>query len=225
MFQKEKLIRFQHCDPAGIVFYPQYLVLFHELMEDWFNEGLEGDYAEFVLQRRMGLPIVKLECEFLTPNTMGNILAMRLQVRQIGTSSVTLEVSASTDGRECVRATLKVETRKWARRYFGKMKKMPSSFQAADYSAVTQYLSAVKMAGTDSPEKILAYLKSAKINDMYVKNGYIRPDGRMMNNMYLMQVKDPAESKYPWDYYKVIEAIPSEKIYTTKAESKCALWK
>ena len=108
MFHKEKLIRFQHCDPAGIVFYPQYLVLFHELMEDWFNEGLEGDYAEFVLQRRMGLPIVKLECDFLAPNTMGNILAMRLEVRQIGTSSVTLAVSASTGGRECVRATLKV---------------------------------------------------------------------------------------------------------------------
>jgi branched-chain amino acid transport system substrate-binding protein len=117
------------------------------------------------------------------------------------------------------------ETRKWAQRYFAKMKKMPSSFQAADYSAATQYLAAVKVSGTDSPDKILAYLKSVKLNDMYVKDGYVRADGRMMNNMYLMQVKDPAESKYPWDYYKVIEAIPSEKIYTTKSESRCALWK
>ena len=108
MFHKEKLVRFQHCDPAGIVFYPQYLILFHELMEDWFNEGLGGDYADFVLQRKMGLPIVKLECEFLAPNSMGSVLDMRLQVTHLGNSSITLGVSANKDGRESVRATLKV---------------------------------------------------------------------------------------------------------------------
>ena len=108
MFYKEKLIRFQHCDPAGIVFYPQYLVLFHELMEDWFNEGLGGDYAEFVLQRRMGFPIVKLEVDFMAPNTMGTVLAMRLEVRRIGASSLTLAIAAGASGRECIRATLKV---------------------------------------------------------------------------------------------------------------------
>jgi 4-hydroxybenzoyl-CoA thioesterase len=108
MFHKEKLIRFQHCDPAGIVFFPQYLVLFHELIEDWFNEGLGGEYAEFVLKRRMGLPMVKLECDFLAPNTMGNILAMRLEVKEIGKSSIKLLGSASADGRECVRASLTV---------------------------------------------------------------------------------------------------------------------
>ena len=108
MFDKEKLIRFQHCDPAGIVFYPQYIILFHELMEDWFNEGLGGDYAGFVVERKMGLPIVKLECEFLAPNVMGNRLAMQLEVKRIGTSSITLGISAGTKGRECVRATLTV---------------------------------------------------------------------------------------------------------------------
>lgn len=108
MFHKEKLIRFQHCDPAGIVFYPQYLVLCHELMEDWFNEGLGGDYAEFVLQRRMGLPIVKLEVNFLTPNRMGAVLEMSLALTQIGTSSLTLTIVATASGRESMRATLKV---------------------------------------------------------------------------------------------------------------------
>lgn len=63
MFRAEKLIRFQHCDPAGIVFYPQYFVLFHELMEDWFNEGLGGNYAEYIREQGMGLPTVKVECE------------------------------------------------------------------------------------------------------------------------------------------------------------------
>jgi 4-hydroxybenzoyl-CoA thioesterase len=108
MFHKEKLIRFQHCDPAGIVFYPQYLVLCHELMEDWFNEGLGGDYAEFVLQRRMGLPIVKLEVDFLAPNRMGAVLEMGLAITQIGTSSLTLAIVATASGRESMHATLKV---------------------------------------------------------------------------------------------------------------------
>ena len=117
------------------------------------------------------------------------------------------------------------ETRKWSRRYFEKMKKMPSSLQAADYSATTQYLNAVKATGTDNPDKILAYFKTAKVNDMYAKNGYFRGDGSMIHDMYLMQVKEQKESKYPWDYYKVVQTIPGEQAFTTKAETKCAAWK
>jgi branched-chain amino acid transport system substrate-binding protein len=117
------------------------------------------------------------------------------------------------------------DSRKWAKRYFEKMKKMPSSLQAADYSAAMNYLNAVKAVGTDNPEKVVAQLKATKVNDMYAKGGVIRPDGRMVHEMYLMQVKTPAESKYPWDYYKVVQAIPGDQAFTTKAESKCALWK
>lgn len=116
-------------------------------------------------------------------------------------------------------------SRKWARRYFEKMKKMPSSLQAADYSATIQYLNAVKATGTDNQEKILAYLKTAKLNDMYVTNGSVRGDGSMIHDMYLMQVKEQKESKYPWDYYKVVQKIPGEQAFTTKAETKCAAWK
>ena len=117
------------------------------------------------------------------------------------------------------------EARTWARRYFEKMKKMPSSLQAADYSATIQYLNAVKAAGSDDTEKVMAKLRSMKFNDMYVKNGYVRADGSMIHDMYLMQVKAQADSKEPWDYYKVIQTIPGEQAFTTKAESKCALWK
>ena len=117
------------------------------------------------------------------------------------------------------------ETRKWAKRYFEKMKKEPTSLHAADYSAVTQYLNAVKATGTDDPDKVMAYLKKAKINDMYAKGGYIREDGSMIHPMYLMQVKAQSESKYPWDYYKVVQTIPGEQAFTTKAETKCSLWK
>jgi branched-chain amino acid transport system substrate-binding protein len=117
------------------------------------------------------------------------------------------------------------ESRAWAKRYFAKMKKEPSMLQAADYSATMTYLNAVKATGTDDADKVMAQLKKTKVNDMFAKNGEIRPDGRMVHDMYLMQVKTPAESKYPWDYYKVVATIPGAQAYATKAETKCALWK
>ncbi|MEJ5990541.1 ABC transporter substrate-binding protein [Ramlibacter sp. PS3R-8] len=117
------------------------------------------------------------------------------------------------------------ETRAWSRRFFDKFKRMPSSIQAADYSATLQYLAAVKAVNSDDSEKVLAHLKKAKFNDVFMKNGYVRPDGRVIHDMYLMQVKKPSESTEPWDYYKVVQVFKGEEAWTTKAESKCALWK
>ncbi|MGO4391863.1 ABC transporter substrate-binding protein [Variovorax sp. M-6] len=117
------------------------------------------------------------------------------------------------------------QTRAWSKRFFAKMKRMPTMVQAGDYSATLTYLKAVKATGTDDADKVMAYLKANKINDMFTQNGVIRPDGRMVHDMYLMQVKTPAESRYPWDYYKLIETIPGDKAFMSKAESKCALWK
>lgn len=115
--------------------------------------------------------------------------------------------------------------RAWAKRYYTTHKKMPTVLQAGDYSAVVTYLNTVKALGTDDPVKVMAKMKATRINDMFTSNGVIRPDGRMVHDMYLMQVKSPAESKYPWDYYKLIRTIPGDQAYNTKAESKCALWK
>ncbi|OEZ91694.1 receptor family ligand binding region [Janthinobacterium sp. HH106] len=120
---------------------------------------------------------------------------------------------------------LNPETRAWSKRYFAKMKKEPSMLQAADYSAAANYLKAVKAVGTDDTDKVMAYLKKTKINDMFTQNGEVRPDGRMVHDMYLMEVKKPSESKYPWDYYKVVATVPGAQAYVTKAESKCSLWK
>jgi branched-chain amino acid transport system substrate-binding protein len=117
------------------------------------------------------------------------------------------------------------ETRAWGRKFFEKMKRMPSSLQAADYSVVTNYLAAVKATGTDDSDKVLAQMKKTKVNDIFAKGGYIRDDGRMVHDMYLMQVKTPKESTEPWDYYKVVETFKGDTAWTTKAESKCAAWK
>ncbi|MBJ7309325.1 ABC transporter substrate-binding protein [Rugamonas sp. CCM 8940] len=120
---------------------------------------------------------------------------------------------------------LNADTRAWSKRYFEKMKKEPSMLQAADYSAASNYLKAVKATGGDDSDKVMAYLKANKINDMFTKGGVIRPDGRMVHDMYLMEVKKQSESKYPWDYYKVAAIVPGDQAYVTKAETKCALWK
>jgi branched-chain amino acid transport system substrate-binding protein len=116
-------------------------------------------------------------------------------------------------------------TRKFSKRFFDKTHKEPTSVQAADYSAVTTYLKAVQAAGATDADKIMAELKKTKINDVYVQGGYVRGDGVMVHNMYLMQVKKPADSKEPWDYYNVVETIPGEQAFGTKAETRCALWK
>ncbi|MBT9456499.1 MAG: ABC transporter substrate-binding protein [Burkholderiaceae bacterium] len=117
------------------------------------------------------------------------------------------------------------DTRAWGRRFFEKMKRMPSSLQAGDYSAAQHYLNAVKVIGSDDADKVLTQMKKTKVNDIFAKGGYIREDGRMVHDMYLMQVKSPKESTEPWDYYKVVETFKGDAAWTTKAESKCALWK
>jgi branched-chain amino acid transport system substrate-binding protein len=117
------------------------------------------------------------------------------------------------------------ETRAWSRRYFDVMKKMPGSLQAGDYSAVTNYLLAVKAAGSDDTDKVLAKMKATKVNDVFAKGGWIRGDGSMIHDMYLMRVKTPEESKEPWDYYSVEDSIKGEAAWTTKAESRCTAWK
>ncbi|GJH29989.1 ABC transporter substrate-binding protein [Caballeronia novacaledonica] len=115
-------------------------------------------------------------------------------------------------------------TRAWALRYLDKTKRMPSSLQAADYSAITTYLKAVQAVGSTDSDKIMTQLHKQKIDDFYAK-GYIRQDGSMIHDMYLMQVKTPTESKEPWDYYKITATIPGEQAFTTKAQTRCALWK
>jgi branched-chain amino acid transport system substrate-binding protein len=117
------------------------------------------------------------------------------------------------------------ESRRFGKRYFEQLKKMPSMNQAGVYSAVTTYLKAVQAAGTDDADAVMAQMKKMKINDMFAKNGYIRADGRMIHDMYLMQVKKPADSKYPWDYFTVKATIPAEQAFLPLAQSKCPLVK
>jgi len=115
-------------------------------------------------------------------------------------------------------------SRKFAKRFFDKYKRMPSSLQAADYSATMNYLKAVQTAGTTDGDKVMSTLKSMKFDDFYSK-GAIRADGRMIHDMYLFEVKSSKASTTPWDYYKTLAKVPGEQAFTTVAESKCSLLK
>ncbi|TLY58348.1 MAG: ABC transporter substrate-binding protein [Gammaproteobacteria bacterium] len=108
---------------------------------------------------------------------------------------------------------LNQETRAFGKRYFTKMNKEPTMDQAGAYSATLTYLKAVKAAGTTDSDKVMAELKRMKINDMFTTGGYIRADGAMIHDMYVMQVKTPQESKYPWDYYKVVKKMNGEEAF------------
>ncbi len=117
------------------------------------------------------------------------------------------------------------EARAWSRRFFEKMKRMPSSLQAADYSATMHYLKAVEAAKTDDGEKVVAQMKATPINDFYTKGSIRKEDGRGVHDMFLLQVKSAKESTEPWDYFKVVTRIPGEEAFTKLADSKCPLVK
>ena len=117
------------------------------------------------------------------------------------------------------------ESRKWARRFFEKTRKMPNMSQAGLYSSVMHYLGAVKAAGTDETGAVMQKMREMPVNDMFAKNGRIREDGRMVHDMYLYQVKKPSESKAPWDYYKLVATIPGDQAFQPLSASACPLVK
>jgi branched-chain amino acid transport system substrate-binding protein len=104
-------------------------------------------------------------------------------------------------------------TREWSKRYFDKMKKMPTMWQAGVYSSVMSYLNAVKEAGTDDPLKVRTKMAEKPIEDFFARNGKLRADGLMVHDLVLAQVKKPTESKYPWDYYEILAHISGEEAF------------
>ena len=117
------------------------------------------------------------------------------------------------------------ETRAWAKKFEDRMKKKPNSNQASVYSATLHYLNAVKAAGTDDTAAVMKKMHEMPINDMFAKNGKIRDDGRMVHDMYLYQVKTPAESKAPWDYYKLKGTVKGDDAFQSLANSRCPMFK
>jgi branched-chain amino acid transport system substrate-binding protein len=115
------------------------------------------------------------------------------------------------------------KTRAFGKRFLEKTGFMPAQNQAGAYSATLNYLNAVKVVGTTDGDKVMEQLRKTKIDDMYASDGIIRPDGLMQHSMFVMQVKTPAESKGPWDYFKLIRTMPGEEAFGKLADSACPL--
>jgi branched-chain amino acid transport system substrate-binding protein len=117
------------------------------------------------------------------------------------------------------------ETRAWSKRFIAETKKPPTMVQAGVYGAVMHYLKAIAVAKTDDGPKVVAQMREMPINDFMTKNGTLRADGRVMRDVYLFQVKTPAESKYQFDYYTQLATIPADQAFRPLSESECPLVK
>src|SRR6516165_6724032 len=116
-------------------------------------------------------------------------------------------------------------SRAFSKRFFQKEGRMPTMIQAGVYSAIMHYLKAIDATGTDEAKAVVAQMKAMPINDLFAKNGRIRDDGRMVHDMYLVQVKSPAESKNEWDIYKVLATVPGDDAYRPLTAGGCSLVK
>jgi branched-chain amino acid transport system substrate-binding protein len=105
------------------------------------------------------------------------------------------------------------KTREWSKRFFAKMNRMPTMWQAGVYSSVMHYLNAIKESGTDEPLKVAAKMREKPIEDFFARNGRLREDNLMVHDLMLVQVKKPEESKYPWDYYTILAKISGEDAF------------
>ncbi len=115
------------------------------------------------------------------------------------------------------------ETRAWSRRFFARMKRMPSMTQAGAYSGTLHYLKAVKAVGSKDPEAVMAQMRRTPINDFMTHDGVLRPDGRVVRDMYLFQAKTPTESTGEWDLYKLVRRIPGNEAFRPLGEGGCPL--
>ena len=115
------------------------------------------------------------------------------------------------------------ETRAWTRRFMERSKKIPTMANAGAYGATLHYLKAIKEAGTDEAQAVVRKMKEIPVNDFFTKGGSVREDGRVIRSMYLFQVKSPEESKYPYDYYKLLNTVPGEQAFRPLAEGGCPL--
>jgi branched-chain amino acid transport system substrate-binding protein len=183
-----------------------------------------SDFSSFVLQAQSSdaqvLGLANAGTDFINSLKAANEFGLTKTMKPVGLMvfinnihSVGLEMAQGFYLTTAWYWDLNDETRAFAKRYVERMNKPPTMVQAGTYSATMTYLNAVKAAGTTDGDKVMAELKKMKINDMFTKGGYIRADGLMIHDLYVIQVKTPQESKYPWDYYKVIKVMNGEEAF------------
>jgi branched-chain amino acid transport system substrate-binding protein len=115
------------------------------------------------------------------------------------------------------------QTRAFGARFFSKIKRMPTMVQAGVYGAITHYLKAMQAAGSEDADAVMIKMREMPINDFMTHDGKLRIDGRVLRDMYLYEVKKPSESRYPWDYLKLLQTIPADAAFRPLDEGGCPL--
>lgn len=196
-----------------------------------------SDFASFLLQAQSSgaqvigianagndtINAIKQAGEFGITQSGQSLAAMILMINDV--HSLGLEKAQGTYLTTASYWDMDDKTRAWSKKFMEKTGAMPSMLQAGVYGSVLHYLKAVKVAGTDDADKVAAAMREMPINDVFTHNAHIREDGRVMRDMYLAKVKTPAQSKYPWDYFKIVRTIPAEKTVAPLSQSTCPLLK
>lgn len=165
---------------------------------------------------------IKQANEFgLTANQ--KIVAMLMSITDV--HGVGLDAAQGMNFAETFYWNMDDETRKFSQRFYKEAGKMPTALQAGQYSAVLNYLKAVEKSGSDNVDEVIKTLKTMEIHDAFARNAKLRDDGKLIHDVYLVSVKSPAESKEPWDYYKIEKTVSGEEAFNPLSESECNLVK
>jgi branched-chain amino acid transport system substrate-binding protein len=194
-----------------------------------------SDFSSFLLQAQQSrasviafatggqdtVNLVKQAAEFGLAKPGTRVIPMQMMIDEV--KAIGLELGQGNYAIMAFHHDQSPEARTWSQRYFQRMKAMPTQIQAGTYSAVRHYLQAVKDGNTDEPLAVVARMRATPVNDMFTTGGRIREDGRMVHDMYLVQVKRPAESSDPWDLVNIIKTIPGDDAFRPLSESECPL--
>lgn len=187
-----------------------------------FLLSAQGSGAQGVALASAGADLqngIKQANEFGLTETQ-KIVAMLMSITDV--HGIGLDAAKNMNFAETFYWDLDDESRKFARKFYEKLGKMPTALQAGQYSAVLNYLRAVEKSGSDNVTDVIETLQNMPIHDAFARNATLRKDGKLLHDLYLVSVKTPSESKEPWDYYNIIKTVPGEQAFMPLSESKCA---
>jgi len=196
-----------------------------------------SDFSSFLLQAQASgaqviafanaggdtINAVKQAAEFGIPQSGQTLAGLLLNVNDV--HALGLETAQSLTLANSFYWDMNDETRAWSKKFEERTGRKPSMNQAGMYSSVKHYLKAVQDAGTDDADKVAARIRATPVTDIVMKDAKVADNGRVLNDMYLLQVKTPAEAKYAWDYFKVLKKIPGDQAYIAPKDSGCPLVK
>jgi branched-chain amino acid transport system substrate-binding protein len=196
-----------------------------------------ADFSSFLLQAQQSgaavigfatggqdtINVVKQAAEFGLAKPNKSVTPMQLMIDEI--KAIGLPLGQGNFATMAFHHDRSPEAKAWAQRFNERVNFMPSQIQAGVYSAVAHYLRAIRETGSVDPLTVVAKMKTTPINDIFATNGYIRDDGRMVHDVYFVQIKSPGDSNGPWDLVKIIKTIPGDQAFRPLSESECPLVK